>query len=303
MQPLLPTIQTTRPAGQTSQTAQPGARIPPTAQPEEASRSPLTTSRLRIGLGTFVAIEAEAATPAVGDRGMAAGFDAIARAGNLMHPTRAGSDVAAMSRWALGVPMRVHAWTWAVLELCQRLNRLSDGIFDPCLPGSPGRLADLELTQPRQVQEYSLIQHARLHLDLGGIAKGYAVDRAIDALRAAGCHGGLVNAGGDAAVFGARDHTMFCSTRGGSAIVTLRNAALASSEVGNESRPGEHRGYYNGADRRVTVSGSVAITAGSAAIADGLTKCVLAGDPASNAALLESFGARQIGLAVSPADN
>jgi thiamine biosynthesis lipoprotein len=34
-------------------------------------------------------------------------------------------------------------------------------------------------------------------LDLGGIAKGYAVDRAVDALRAHGVTGGMINVGGD----------------------------------------------------------------------------------------------------------
>ena len=36
-----------------------------------------------------------------------------------------------------------------------------------------------------------------VHLDLGGIAKGYGVDRAVDALRAHGIKNALVNAGGD----------------------------------------------------------------------------------------------------------
>ena len=139
-----------------------------------------------------------------------------------------------------------------------------------------------------------VIPHARLRLDLGGIAKGFAVDRAIDALRMAGCHAGLVNAGGDLAVFGDHDRDVLCRNGRGTSIVTLRNAALASSTVENESRPAEHRGYYNAADRSAIVSGSVAITAPSAAIADGLTKCWLAGDSASNIALLETFGARRI---------
>jgi len=61
----------------------------------------------------------------------------------------------------------------------------------------------LELAAPP-----SVIAHRPLHIDLGGIAKGYAVDRALTALRAAGCRGGLVNAGGDLAVFGHRTHAI-----------------------------------------------------------------------------------------------
>ena len=40
-------------------------------------------------------------------------------------------------------------------------------------------------------------------IDLGGIAKGYAVDRAIGELRSRGVRSAMVNAGGDLAAFGA----------------------------------------------------------------------------------------------------
>lgn len=272
------------------------------------------TSRLRVALGTFVAIDADTSSAAAGESAIAAAYAAIALVENLMHPTRAGSDLAALSECALGHPCRVHPWTWAVLDLCKRLNRESRGIFDPCVPelsvpglsvpgpfvpgrscsASWGSLVDLELLQRQCAQEASVIPHARFRLDLGGIAKGFAVDRAIDALRAAGCHAGLVNAGGDLAVFGDRDRDVLCRQAHGDSIVTLRNAALASSAVENEAQPAEHRGYYNAADQSAIVSGSVTITAPHAAIADGLTKCLLAGDSASNIALLDTFGARRI---------
>jgi len=60
-----------------------------------------------------------------------------------------------------------------------------------------------------------VIPHAPVHIDLGGIAKGYAVDRALMALRTAGCRGALVNAGGDLAVFGNRKHPSSSGTGGG----------------------------------------------------------------------------------------
>ena len=43
-------------------------------------------------------------------------------------------------------------------------------------------------------------------VDLGGIAKGFAVDRAIEVLRAQGISRALVNAGGDLAAFGPEPH-------------------------------------------------------------------------------------------------
>jgi thiamine biosynthesis lipoprotein len=42
-----------------------------------------------------------------------------------------------------------------------------------------------------------------VELDVGGIAKGWGIDRAVDAMKAAGAAGGLVDVGGDLRVFGA----------------------------------------------------------------------------------------------------
>jgi FAD:protein FMN transferase len=245
-------------------------------------------SRLRPAFGTFVAIEAEAIDLRAAQCGIDAAFDAIATVDRVMHPRHAGSDLAALTACPPGTPLEIHAWTWQVLELCQRMNRSSRGIFDPCLDA--GRIRDLELLEPRRV-----LPHAVLCVDLGGIAKGYAVDRAIDALRTSGCDGGLVNAGGDLAVFGARSHTILCAeAHGAVAAVELRDAALATSCVAHPSRPSEHRGYYHGLERTAVASGSVTVLAGSAAVADALTKCLLFGDYALNQALLHAFEGIQI---------
>ena len=247
-------------------------------------------SRLRIGLGTLIAISAEADTARSALSGIEAAFDAVALIENLMHPTRAGSDLPAIRQATLGRPLAVHPWTWEVLALSQRLNQASKGAFDPCLPDAAGRLADLELAAPP-----SVIPHRPLHIDLGGIAKGYAVDRALTALRAAGCRGGLVNAGGDLAVFGHRTHAIVIRGEGpGDGVFELENAALATSEVCSAARPAEHRGYYHGVTRREIRTGKISISAASAAIADALTKCLLADPGEMNTALLESFDARLV---------
>jgi thiamine biosynthesis lipoprotein len=70
-------------------------------------------------------------------------------------------------------------------------------------------------------------------IDLGGIAKGFAVDRAIDVLRDLGMPSGLINAGGDLAVFGPRDLMVGVRDPGQPSRVLcrieLRDAAIASS--------------------------------------------------------------------------
>ncbi len=253
------------------------------------SRSRQTASRLRVALGTFVALEAESADLRTAEEGVTAAFAAVTKVERLMHPERPGSDIALLCS-APGTLVTVDDWTWEVLSLCRYLHRLSQGAFDPCLNLLPGRMADIELLSPRQVRA-----HAPVKVDLGGVAKGYAVDRAIEAMRSGGCHAGLVNAGGDLAVFGANRRTVFCrSTSGSGLAVELMDAALASSDTASLSRPGEHQGYYHGRDRQTPIAGSVCVTAASAAMADALTKCLLAADRESGQTLLQACGARRV---------
>jgi thiamine biosynthesis lipoprotein ApbE len=115
------------------------------------------------------------------------------------------------------------------------------------------------------------------------------------ALRAAGCRGGLVNAGGDLAVFGSRSHAIVIRRHAaGDSVVELKNGALATSDAYGAARPAEHRGYYHGVDGREISAGRVSVSAASAAMADALTKCLLADRGEMNSGLLESFDARLV---------
>jgi thiamine biosynthesis lipoprotein len=261
----------------------------------QTSESRYGTSRLRIGMGTMIAIEAQAGNAQDALAGIESAFGVIAQVERLMHPTRTGGDLLAI-RGALGLPVAIHPWTWEVLALSKRLNQASQGVFDPCLPSAAGRLGDLEFVLP-----HSVIPHRPLHIDLGGIAKGYAVDRALMALRAAGCDAGLVNAGGDLAVFGDRvDSVVVRGSRTGDYVLELRDAALATSDVCSAAKPTEHRGYYHGVDHREIRSGSVTVSAANAATADALTNCLLAAHGKSSDALLETFGARLVRCDIHP---
>ncbi len=97
--------------------------------------------------------------------------------------------------------MRIGRGTREVQRFAQQLHARSAGVFDPCLPQRPGRIADLEITA------FAAICDAPLELDCGGVAKGFAVDCAVAALQAAGCQAGIVNAGGDPEEFAAEELT------------------------------------------------------------------------------------------------
>ena len=102
--------------------------------------------RLRVALGTWVAIEASAQSEATAADAIEAAYAALTEVERRMHPEREGSEVARINSAPLCVHTPIHASTWEVLRLAQRLNELTQGVFDPCLPSSPGRMSDLELS-------------------------------------------------------------------------------------------------------------------------------------------------------------
>lgn len=272
--------------------------------------------RLRIALGTWVAIEATSPSSRQADAAIAAAFRAILEVERRMHPTGKDSDLARINTAATPPApsalqdngsrgtVIIHHSTWELLELAKRLYEITDGIFDPCLPERPGRLCDVEMLPQRKVR-----CHAPVSLDFGGFAKGYAVDRAVDALVRHGCSSGLVNAGGDLRVFGPGAQVILVREPNGTLRpLELKSAAVAVSAINNDHRPAEHRGYYR---RTAGVLGTPAprarnalpasrerapnptqavVVAAEAVTADALTKCVLLSEATVAARALRVLG-------------
>lgn len=267
-------------------------------------RHSFPSKRLRIALGTWVAIEAVAAgsdeqASRVAVEAIEAAFAAISALEARMHPTRAGSDLTRINAAPLRTPISLQPDTWHLLKLAQRLHSLTDGVFDPCLPTRAGRLQDLEIVGAEPL----VVCHAPVQLDLGGMAKGLAIDQAIERLTALGCTSGLVNAGGDLRVFGDRKETILLrqsraaaphsDSRESFRPVALDNAALAVSDLDATERPEEHQGYYN----RVSPTPGrryAAVIAKDAATADALTKCVLLCSDDTAERVLREFAARSV---------
>jgi thiamine biosynthesis lipoprotein len=276
-----------------------------------------TVKRLRMSLGTLVAIEATvdgggsdggiartAAAEAVATEESAAyriaraetaverAFAAIEQVNRLMHPRAEGSDLARINCAPLHTPTQVHASVGQLLNLAKRINTLSEGVFDPCTPAQPGRLSDVEVS----ADETEVICHAPVALDFGGFAKGYAVDSAIEALMAGGCTAGLVNAGGDLRVFGQRGEPVFVrGPEGELTAIELVDAALAVSDATSGKGPVEHQGYYVRSSEPTTTLDAAttyaAVIATTAVIADALTKCVLLCSPPVSTRVLREFRA------------
>ena len=135
-------------------------------------------------------------------------------------------------------------------------------------------------------------------LDLGGIAKGFAVDQATHVLRRAGCSEGVVNAGGDLRRFGAKYYPLYLRRNSGLVqIAELRCGAVATSSphanrtdriaqpIGCIIDPRQQRAWRG--------MGSVMVAARSCIIADALTKVAALAGPACQS-LLDRFGAQAL---------
>ena len=151
-----------------------------------------------------------------------AAFDEVDRIDRLMSHYRPESPLSRLNRDAAHGPALVDPELFDFLALCQTYSRQWEGAFDvtvgPLMKAwgffrGEGRVPDdLELTQLRGRVGYAHVILDAAHrtvrfdqegveLDLGGIAKGYAVDRAVSVLRDHGVAGALVSAGGST-VFG-----------------------------------------------------------------------------------------------------
>jgi thiamine biosynthesis lipoprotein len=256
-------------------------------------------------MGCLVAIECEAPDEATALAAIADGWTAIERVVRLMDPAAPGSDLALINAARAGTVLRVDPWTTQLLRLSRRLCRESGGLFDPALPGhgSVRSLADLRGTGWRLRQA--------LQLDFGGIAKGFAVDRALQAMRARGARTGLVNAGGDLRLSG-RNLRALQLRRAGVAqrAIALRSGAVALSEPGNAGAPPAHRGYYRGnsggnacggaaipgralrVQRAARLLPAIAVLARDCARADAMTKVLLQARGAQRRRLARLAGVR-----------
>src|SRR5258706_3548280 len=183
--------------------------------------------RARPALGTLV--EMRLADASIAARACECAFQAVERVHRLMSRQERDSDVARLNRAAARTPVAVDAWTWDVLRRAKELHEVTDGLFDCTVaPGSRGSLGDLQLAPGNGV-----VLSRPLAITLDGIAKGYAVDRAVDALRAAGATAGMVNAGGDLRIFGDEMQPIHVRHPGSPgrfiSIGAARDAAVASS--------------------------------------------------------------------------
>ncbi|WP_353234502.1 FAD:protein FMN transferase [Diaphorobacter ruginosibacter] len=240
--------------------------------------------RAQPALGTLVEIGISG-TDARCEESMLAAFAEIAQVQRCMSRFDPASDVSRFAALRAGESMQVAARTAQVLCAAQDLADLSKGLFDVTQGRAPagwrcdadGRLFKL---------------HDAAVFDLGGIAKGYAVDAAVRVLQERDSLGGWVNAGGDVRAFGAvRLPLWLRDEREGRVwpFARLEDGAFSTSWYGDGSRSELWQAPQPGSSP--AFAAHVSVAAPQCLWADALTKIVAASGDAGHP-LLARFGAQ-----------
>lgn len=261
-----------------------------------------TVRRMRPLLGTFV----EAGALGAGaDAAIGAAFAAIEAAQQRWSFQDGASELSRINA-SCGEFVSVSQATVRLLVLARALMRRTGGAFDitvggrlvmaGVLPGHPGNTplprgdaGDIELV--RELARGAVRLRRPLRLTLDGIAKGYAVDAGIQAMRRAGAAGGWINAGGDLRVYG--ELALPVSRREADGRITqlgqLRNAAVATSLVAPQ-RDDSFPGYIVAPDGTPAHPGVHTVVARSAWRADALTKVAATCPAATRRATVAGLG-------------
>jgi thiamine biosynthesis lipoprotein len=253
--------------------------------------------RCRPLLGTFVEIGAGAASAERANAAIEAAFAAISQVHRLMSFHDDESDVARVNREAARRSIEVAPWTYEVLQAARDFHLATGGAFDITVAPRLQRWGYLPAARDLRDSGEPVTDQAAIEMlpgrrvrfrrpvriDLGGIAKGFAVDRAIDALHASGASSGVVNAGGDLRVFGPAPKTIHVRDprAPGRALPLLQveNAAVATSASYFARRKWRGRWVSPLVDPRrdspVMRATSVSVRAATCMAADALTKVVM----------------------------
>ncbi|HOW42742.1 MAG TPA: FAD:protein FMN transferase [Candidatus Omnitrophota bacterium] len=279
-------------------------------------QEPVMHRQTRVMMGTFV--EVVSPDPRAGD----IAFKEIGRVENLLSKYKPDSEIAQLNK--LG-RLKVSPATWFILTKAKEFWYATDGAFDitvgPLMDiwgftGKQFRIpSDGEITAARQsIGANKIIFHEAnsvvelgipgMKIDLGAVAKGYAVDCAVQALRAAGISSALINAGGQIYCLGVRSSTPWRVAirdprgKGTSKSVDMTDKAIATS--------GDYEQYFIVGGRRYahimdpktgypSESGVVAVTviADDGLTADFLSTAIFVLGKTKGLALVKRFpGAR-----------
>jgi thiamine biosynthesis lipoprotein len=273
-------------------------------------------------MGTEMKVTAWTADDARADAGITAVFGEFDRLDALMSVWKDASDIARLNAAAGEHAVPVSPETLEVLGIANQMSEQTGGVFDVTFAALSGlwkfddQDKDGSVPDRREIQKRlplinyrdlvveksmgtALLRRKGMRVNLGGIGKGYAVDRGVDILRRSGLSDFTIQAGGDMYVAGKRgDRAWRLGIRDPRGPADRIFAALDLTD-GTFSTSGDYerffmrdgRRYHHIIDLRVgepaALCRSVTLVTERAVIADALAKAVFILGPDEGMALIE----------------
>ncbi|HEY6484438.1 MAG TPA: FAD:protein FMN transferase [Steroidobacteraceae bacterium] len=174
-------------------------------------------------MGTRIYVEVWSEDAAKGDAAIDAVMGEMRRIDALMSRYKPHSQLSQINDRAVQEPVQVDPELFDLIKLSTHYSQITEGAFDITY-ASVGHLYDYpHHIRPTEAQIKAALpavnwrnmlldpvhhtvrfEHQGMRIDLGGIGKGYAVDRGIAILQARGIEHAVVSAGGDSRIIGDR---------------------------------------------------------------------------------------------------
>ena len=172
-------------------------------------------------MGTAIHVELWHTNKTIAEKNIQHVFTEMQRIDSLMSPFKKNSELSLINNEAAKHPVKISTELYKLIQQSIKISKLSKGAFDITF-ASVGRLYDYrkkispsakEISEKLNKINYKNIQLNKKNktifftqkgtrIDLGGIAKGHAVDNAIKILQQHGISQAMVSAGGDTRIIG-----------------------------------------------------------------------------------------------------
>jgi len=159
--------------------------------------------RVYVALGTSIRFIVYHPEPPEARRAIHQAISCIQEIQQRMSTQDRSSELNLWNRSKTGSHIPLHPLTQEAITQAWNMRRVTQNRFDPTIASFSKSHIPLEERQLIWKEERLFKPHPSIRLDLGGSAKGWAVDKAMEILIASGCQAALINAGGDLRVFNA----------------------------------------------------------------------------------------------------
>lgn len=292
--------------------------VPPPSDGEEAQSYLISESRALMGTGVIIKVVGN--DRAEMDRAVKEAFEEISRLEQIMSNFIPTSELSRINQQAGKAPVVVSRDLFSVIRQSLMFSNLTEGRFDISF-ASVGKLWDFRsgvVPSPEAIaRQLPFVDYRKIRLNekessvflpypemeigLGGIGKGYAVDRAMETLARHGIQNAVVMAGGDTMIKGKKGKDLWrVGLRDPDhkdkilAVLPLEDQAVSTSGDYERFFIKDGVRYHHILDTKTgypaKLCRSVTLLAKDATTTDGLTKGVFILGPERGMALVERLG-------------